>query len=192
MPERTIVRTAMLLLASGLVVATGCSGPDSATSSPGMGRVQVDMGAASTGTVAAASTGTTPVILKSLEVTVQSLRARMEDGTWQEIAGAYPETVDVLELEASGEVPIGSGLLPEGTYTALEVVISEAAATLSDGTTLVVDFQDPGRNVLLPVRFDVVEGEETLVHLRLNVDHSCNLADGLFEFEPDFAVEVGD
>jgi hypothetical protein len=192
MTSRTLAPFAFAALALSALAAAGCSGTDSTTSTAGMGQVKVEMGATSAGTLAAATTGEAPATLASLEVTVSSLRARMADGTWQEIDGSYPQTVDVLALAAAGEVAIGSGLLPAGTYTALEVVIAGATATLSDDTQITVDFPPPGRAVILPVTFEVVEGEQAFVDIRLDLDLSFKFDGSGFEFEPEFEIEVDD
>ncbi len=99
-------------------------------------------------------------------------------------------TVDVLALAASGDVTIAAGLLPAGPYDALEVVILGASATFDDATEITVDFPPPGRAVILPVGFEVVEGEPVFLDIRLDVDLSFALAGGSLEFEPEFEVEI--
>lgn len=191
MHVRSTVRVAVGLAALLSLVAVGCSDSDSATSTAsGLGQVKVEMGTTSSGSLAAATTSEPSASLSALEVTVESTRARMTDGTWYEISGTYPMTVNVLALSDSGEVTIGAGLLPEGSYSALEVVISGAAATLGDDTRISVDFPPPGRAVLLAVGFEVVEGQETFLDIHLDMELSFEFADGQFEFEPEFEVEV--
>lgn len=183
-----------IALAFGLVAVTalaavGCSGDDPVTSASSMGQLKLEMGASSSGTLAA-TTGETQASLASLEVTLASVRARMADGSWQEVAGTYPMTVDVLALAASGDVTIAADLLPVGSYDALEVVIAGASATFDDATEITVDFPPPGRAVILAVEFEIVEGEQAFLDIRLNVDLSFQLAGGSLEFEPEFEVEV--
>lgn len=191
MTLRTNLRFALALAAGIALVTAGCSGTNSVTSSStGNGQVKVEMGATSGTNLSAATSGGTMASLSSLEVTVASLRARMTDGTWQDVPGAYPMAVDVLALAAAGEVTIGDGLLPEGSYDALEVVVSGATATLSDGAQIAISFPPPGRAVLLSVDFEVVEGEQTFIDIRLRMDISFEFANGEMSFEPEFEIEV--
>jgi hypothetical protein len=184
--------TSKFAVALGIVAAlaaVSCSDDNSVTSASSMGQVKLEMGATSSGTLAA-TTGETDAALSTLEVTLASVRARMVDGTWQELAGTYPMTVDVLALAASGDVTIAADLLPAGSYEALEVVIAGASATFDDATEIHVDFPPPGRAVILAVGFEVVEGEQLFLDIQLDVDLSFKLAGGSLEFEPEFEVEV--
>lgn len=182
-------KLAVALVAVAALGAVSCSDDDSVTSASSMGQVKLEMGATSSGALAA-TTGETEASLASLEVTLASVRARMADGSWQDLAGTYPMTVDVLALAASGDVTIAAGLLPVGGYDALEVVILGASATFDDATVITVDFPPPGRAVILAVGFEVVEGEPVFLDIHLDVDLSFKLAGGSLEFEPEFEVEV--
>jgi hypothetical protein len=180
---------AVALVIVAALGAVSCSDDDSVTSASSMGQVKLEMGATSSGTLAA-TTGETDAALATLEITLESARARMTDGTWHEIPGTYPMTVDVLALAASGEVTVGAGLLPAGSYDALEVVISGASATLDDAIEINLDFPPPGRAVILAVGFEVVEGEQVFLDIHLDIDLSFKLASGSLEFEPEFEAEV--
>ena len=180
-------------LATVLAVAalgTACS-PSNSGSSTNKGALAVHMGA--TGTMPALQGGVSadqqggPT---AATVTISAASARQIDGTWVNIAGSFPMTVDLIALAANGNtVNIPADLVPEGQYNALQFTITAVNLTLQDGTAVTITPPATGWMVLVPVDFTVTAGKQTAVTLRFHIDGSFKSLNGEFEFDPEMDVE---
>ncbi len=171
-------------------LGTGCSSGDTG-SKANKGALAVTMGAtgampAMQGGVAADHKGGPT----AATVTISSASARQIDGTWIDIAGTFPMTVDLIALAANGNtVNLPADLVPEGQYNALQFTITAVNLTLQDGTTVAITPPATGWVVLVPVDFTVTAGKETAVTLRFHVDGCFKSLNGEFEFDPEVEVE---
>src|SRR5262249_51891825 len=78
--------------------------------------------------------------------------------------------------------------IPEGTYDALQVTITKADLTLTDGTQVSLTPPSGGWVVQVPVDFTVVSGQVTEITLQVRCDTSFRLMGGTFVFDPEMAV----
>jgi hypothetical protein len=185
---------------AALLLTTSCSSSHSPTTPANMGAVKMTMKAS--GTVAAATTaaatssgkGVAPADMSNgptaANIVISGASAQLTDGTFVPVTATFPQTIDQLALATSGgSVTLPAGLLPDGSYTALQITITQASITLHDGTIVTITPPGTGWLVLIPVTFDVVAGQETQITLNLRCDHSFHFLNGEFEFDPDIEVE---
>lgn len=171
-------------------LAAGCSSTNQSSSNGG--KLSMSLGASgtaaaamTTGGVAADQGGVT-----AANITISGASARTTDGTWVPLQGTFPMTVDLVALAASGNsVTFPPDIVPEGHYTAIQITITAVNLTLQDGTTVAITPPGTGWDVVIPVEFDVVAGQETVVKLKLHCDHSFHFLNGEFEFDPEIEVE---
>ena len=170
--------------------AAGCS-PSNTGSSANKGALAVHMGA--TGAMPAVQGGVAAdqqAGPTAATVTISAASARQVDGTWVDIQGSFPMTVDLIALAANGgTVNLPADLVPDGQYNALQVTITAVNLTFQDGTTVAITPPGTGWVVLIPVDFTVTAGKETTVTLRFHVDGCFKSLNGMFEFDPDMDVE---
>jgi len=123
-------------------------------------------------------------------VTISAAQARQVDGTWVDIAGNFPMTVDLIALAANGNtISLPADLVPEGQYNALQFTVTAVNLTLADDTQVALTPPGTGWIVMIPVDFTVTAGKETSVKLRFHVDGSLKFLNGEFEFDPEVEVE---
>lgn len=185
---RTLSAVAVLTL-----LVTGCTSSEPQTISQGVVSMTlkatgaIPSGAPSPAAGIAADMGSGP---SAVTIVVAGVSARTTDGTWIPLAGTYPQTIDLLALvHGGGGVSLPADGLPEGSYDALQVTISSATITLQDGTIIAMTPPGNGWQVLIPVAFEVVAGQETKITLDLKCDASFHLANGQFRFDPDIEVD---
>jgi hypothetical protein len=170
----------------------GCSSNDQ--SSSGKGKLAMSLGAS--GTTAAATTAGGVAAdhgggVTAANITISGASARTTDGTWVPLQGSFPMTVDLIALATSGNnVTFPPDIVPEGHYDAIQITITAVNLTLQDGTTVAITPPGTGWDVVIQVSFDVVAGQETVVHLKLRCDHSFHFLNGEFEFDPEIEVEA--
>lgn len=176
------------LTAAALIVAlTACSGSNE-TVGGSSGNVRVTLGAAA-GTTAAMTDSGGSAVAKA-EITVSAVRARATDGTWFELSGALPMTIDVLALAGPDGVSLASGSLPAGTYDRLEITITGASIQLSDGTTVTLTLPSSGVTVSVAVSFEVVDGQPIVIKLGIRAEASFEFAaNGGVSFKPEIELE---
>jgi Domain of unknown function (DUF4382) len=185
-----------LAVALGLFVGlVGCSSGDHATPNKGNFVMALSAsGSAAGGATNAATAGPAPANgdhgPTAANVTISAASARTSDGTWVPVQGTFPITVDVIALAAGGGTEtLPADILPEGHYDGIKITITAVNLTLHDGTTVAITPPGTGWEVVIPVSFDVVAGQETVVNLNLRCDHSFGFLNGEFEFHPD--IECG-
>src|SRR5262249_12243622 len=123
-------------------------------------------------------------------VTISAGAARTVDGTWVNLGGTFPMTVDLIALAANGNTfNLPAGLVPEAQYNALQFTVTAVNLTLQDGTQVAITPPGTGWVVLVPVDFTVAAGKETSVTLRFHVDGSFKVVGGELEFEPEVDAE---
>ena len=184
-----------LTLATAMAIAgfvSGCSSTDN--SSPNKGNMVMALKAS--GTVSAGTTTTGLVAADQSEgptaatITISGASARTPDGTWVPVQGSFPKDVDLIALAASGKtVTLPADILPEGHYDAIQIIITAANLTLYDGTKVAITPPGTGWEVVIPVSFDVVAGQQTIVNLNLRCDLSFDFLNGEFEFHPEIEVD---
>jgi len=183
------------LFAVGLALLSGACSSNSSSDNASKGSLAVTMGAtrAPAGGVQAATTGDDGDALSHLKaatMTISSVEVRNSDGTWVVIDSGLPATVDLLAmLSAGNSVTLPADLVPEGTYNALQIMITKVDLTLLDDTQISITPPGMGWTVQIPVDFTVVAGEATTVNLNLRCDNSFQLINGEFEFDPEVEVE---
>lgn len=187
---RTLSAVAVLTL-----LVSGCTSSEPQTMSQSQGVVSMTLkasgaipsGAPSPAPGLAADMGSGPA---AVAIVVAGVSARTTDGTWIPLAGSYPQTVDLLALvHGGGGATLPADGLPEGSYDALQITISSASITLQDGTIIAITPPGAGWQVLIPVAFEVVAGQETKITLDLKCDASFHFANGQFRFDPDIEVD---
>lgn len=171
-------------------LAVGCSTNQSSTN-----KGNFVMALKASGTATAAST-TGPVAADGMEgptaanITISAASAKAADGTWVTVQGSFPITIDVIALATNGKtITLPSDVLPEGHYDAIQITITAVNLTLQDGTKIAITPPGTGWDVIIPVAFDVVAGQATVVSLNLRCDHSFSFLNGEFEFNPEIEVE---
>ena len=169
-----------------LTLTAGCSsGTDEAH-----GSLSVAM-SASAGTAARAAADDPLSHLQAASVTVSSIEAHQAGGDWIAVDAGLPATFDVLAiLNGSGPLTLPADAIPEGSYDALQVTITGALLTLTDGTQVSMTPPSGGWVVRIPVDFTVVAGQVTEVTLQLHCDTSFRMIGGAFEFEPEVDVQA--
>ena len=187
--------------AAALLTAS-CSSSHSPTAASNQGVVKMTMKAsgsvpAATTASATAGDGVTPADAsrgpQAATIVLSGASAQLADGSFVPVTATFPYTVDLLALaQSGGSVSLPDGLLPEGSYTGLQITITQASITLHDGTVITITPPGAGWVVLIPVTFDVVAGQATQLTLTLRCDHSFHFLNGHFEFDPDIECEGGD
>ena len=126
----------------------------------------------------------------SATIVISEASARTTGGTFETISGTFPKTIDVLALtESGGSVTLPAGLLPDGSYSAIQITITEVSITLNDGTVVTITPPGSGWQTLIAVNFDVIAGQETTITLNLHCERSFRFLNDHFEFEPDIEIE---
>ena len=172
------------LALSLLTFTAGCS-PETGESH---GSLSVAMSASATSAARTAADGALAQ-LQAATITVSSIEAHQTSGTWVAVDAGLPATVDVLAiLNGSSPVTLPADAIPEGSYDALQVTITEAHLTLTDGTQVSLTPPSGGWVVQIPVDFTVVAGQVTEITLQVRADTSFRLMGGTFEFDPEVVV----
>ena len=192
---KTKLGIALAAAVAAVLLTASCSSSGDATGSTSKGNVAVTLkatgrvvGAAAGGAGDGSDDGSEGPTAATIVISAAS--ARTTDGTLVPFAGTFPQTVDLLALASSGgSVTLPPDTLPEGSYDAIELWITQASITLHDGTIITITPPGSGWQVLIPVTFDVVPGQTTTITLNLSCDHSFEFVDGEFEFHPELEVE---
>jgi hypothetical protein len=189
--HRTVIRAAS---AAVLLVIAACSSSHSPTGMPaGKGAVALKMKASGTVAAATSAGGVAPDTSqgpKAATITISAASAQNSEGTMVPLSGTFPQTVDLLALASNGgSVTLPADLLPEGTYSALQITITQASVTLQDGTVITVTPPGTGWQVTIKVSFTVVAGQETTITLNLNCGNSFHFLNGELEFNPEIDLE---
>ncbi|HEX4824704.1 MAG TPA: DUF4382 domain-containing protein [Candidatus Polarisedimenticolaceae bacterium] len=175
--------TAMLL-----TVVAGCSSGNNESH----GSLSVAMGA-SLGTAAASRTVSAADPISQLQaamITVSAVEAHQTSGTWVVVDAGLPATVDLLAILNGGNpISLPADAIPEGAYDGLQVTITKADLTLTDGTQVSITPPSGGWVVRIPVDFSVVAGQVTEITLQLRCDTSFKVIGGSFVFDPEVDVQ---
>lgn len=157
--------------ATSAPVAVGSEGIVAATSEPGHGG------------------GDEPRrLIKAANVTFSSILGRNQDGVLENVDLDLPVTVDVLTLETGREVQLPEGVLPEGTYDQVVVVMTEVQVTLADDTEITINPPGGGWTAIASLcpPVEVTGSEDATVSLTLEVRRSFLFASNRFLFAPRF------
>lgn len=183
------------LIAVGLALLAGACSSNTPSNDGTQGSLALTMGAtrAPSAGVQAATTGDDGDALshfKAATMTISSVEVRNTDGTWVVIDTGLPATIDLLAiLNGGGSASLPADLVPEGTYNAVQIVITKVDLTLLDDTQISITPPGAGWTVQIPVDFTVVAGQATTINLNLRCGDSFHLINGEFEFDPEMDVE---
>ena len=98
-----------------------------------------------TGTVTLAMTDSPSDAFQSVLVTISSATLIGSDGPVDiPLPDGEPITVDLLDLDGINQI-LATASIPEGTYSKLRLMVSEATVTLADGSTQSVDLVANGK-----------------------------------------------
>jgi hypothetical protein len=120
--------------------------------------------------------------------------------SWQLIATASPQVVNLLDLQTSA-FALGDGTLPAGSYPSVQLLLDPATTTVTyNGQTYPVVFSDPNHPwwdptqtieaVSVPLSVSGNGGESISATLDFNVFQSANLSDGVVYVTPTIAGGV--
>jgi hypothetical protein len=200
-----------LLTAALVLAASACSGSDGMLA-PNHGRVRFVLGGDSglltaAGPVEVNSTGLVPGVsdpgleghdggtepeerrfIKSANVTFASILARNLDGVLENVDLDLPVTVDVLTLEGGRQVQLPEGVLPEGTYDQVVVVMTEVQVVLWNDTQITINPPGGGWTAIAPLcpPVEVTGAADATVSLTLDVRRSFLWSSDRFFFAPRF------
>jgi hypothetical protein len=121
--------------------------------------------------------------------------------SWQLIANATPQVVNLLDLQTSA-LALGDGTLPAGTYPSVQLLLDPATTTVTyDGQTYPVVFSDPDHPwwdptqtveaVTVPLSVTGNGGDAISATLDFNVFQSANLSGGVVYVTPTVAGGIG-
>jgi len=169
-----------------LALTAGCSsGPDAESH----GSLSVAMSASAAAAARTAPDGALSQ-LQAATITVSSIEAHQTSGNWVAVDAGLPATVDLLAiLNGSSPITLPADAIPEGTYDALQVTITQADLTLTDGSHVSITPPSGGWVVQIPVDFTVVAGQVTEITLQVHCDTSFRVIGGAFDFEPEVDVQ---
>jgi hypothetical protein len=176
----------------GLALLAGSCSSSSTSNNGAQGSLAVTMGATRAPIQAAVADGDGDALshLKAATMTISAVEVRNTDGTWVVIDTGLPATIDLLAiLSGGGSASLPADLVPEGTYNALQIVITKVDLTLLDDTQISITPPGGGWTVQIAVDFTVVAGEATTINLNLRCGDSFHLINGAFEFDPQMDVE---
>jgi hypothetical protein len=132
-------------------------------------------------------------LIKAANVTFASVLARNLDGVLENVEMDLPVTVDVVTLETGRQIALPDGVLPEGTYDQVVVVMTEVHVVLKDDTEITINPPGGGWTAIVALCPPVeVEGSSTsTVALTLDVRNAVLLEAGHFRFQPRFKHPFG-
>lgn len=138
--------------------------------------------------------------IKGIDIVVSDLEARSAtEQRLENVSIDLPRTVDLLALmENGGEVDLGVGSLPPGTYDQLVIVVSSMTLTAADDTEIRITPPGGGWTRIVRVDpFEVVDGETTTIRILIRPRLFFGMDDDIHDvgdddFDPNFEVEIDD
>jgi len=210
MTSKSLSNPRSLLVLALALAGAACSGSDGMLA-PNHGRVRFVLGSgdgvaavgaptevgAAGGVIAASGDGEGPSEprrhIKSANVTFASILARNLDGVLENVDIDLPATVDVVTLETGRRIQLPEGVLPEGTYDQVVVVMTEVQIVLADDTEITINPPGGGWTAIAPLcpPVEVTDGGEATVSLAIEVRNAFLFDGGRFHFTPRFRRPFG-
>jgi hypothetical protein len=138
-------------------------------------------------------------LIEAANVTFASVLARNLDGVLENVEMDLPVTVDVVTLDRGRQIALPDGVLPEGTYDQVVVVMTAVHLVFKDDTEVTIDPPGGGWTAIVALCPPVeVAGSGTpTVTLTLDVRNAVLMNAGRFHFQPRFkhpfrCIEVTD
>jgi hypothetical protein len=120
-------------------------------------------------------------------LTLSSVLVRNLDGQLVDVDFDLPVTVDVVKLEGGKQVVLPSGILPEGTYDQVVIVITAVQGTTLNGTTVTIEPPGGGWTAVVPIcPLEVAAGATETVDIALNAKSSFLRIGSHWDFHPRF------
>lgn len=125
--------------------------------------------------------------LQHVYVTISEIYLRSEDRqSWTNNILTEPRTLDLLQLRGREE-KLAALQLPEGTYSAIKMVITQVQIVTSERTFTII--MDPPVTVVIPVNFTVLPDGTVKITLDFDAERSL-FWDGLqYNFRPTIIVK---